>query len=161
MAEITVGQLAQQTNKEVSTLLKQLKSFGIEKSSEKDTLTPEEMKTLLDKINSAKNTVTRKKVTSLKLDGKHKINVSVKKKRRVAKKVEEQSPAKVEESIVEKPQAAVDVKDNKAVESVERDSVNLVQPQQEKPVTKPVIKDNGFKITAMPEVKIHRKNSIK
>lgn len=44
MAEITVGQLAQQTNKEVSTLLKQLKSFGIEKSSEKDTLTPEEMK---------------------------------------------------------------------------------------------------------------------
>ncbi|MBK2093051.1 translation initiation factor IF-2 [Francisella philomiragia] len=159
MAEITVGQLAQQTNKEVSTLLKQLKSFGIEKSSEKDTLTPEEMKTLLDKINSAKNTVTRKKVTSLKLDGKHKINVSVKKKRRVAKKVEEQSPAKVEESIVEKPQAAVDVKDNKAVESVERDSVNLVQPQQEKPVTKPVIKDNGFKITAMPEVKIQENNS--
>ncbi|MBK2296876.1 translation initiation factor IF-2 [Francisella philomiragia] len=159
MAEITVGQLAQQTNKEVSTLLKQLKSFGIEKSSEKDTLTPEEMKTLLDKINSAKNTVTRKKVTSLKLDGKHKINVSVKKKRRVAKKVEEQSPAKVEESIVEKPQAVVDVKDNKAVESVERDSVNLVQPQQEKPVTKPVIKDNGFKITAMPEVKIQENNS--
>ncbi|AJI75586.1 translation initiation factor IF-2 [Francisella philomiragia subsp. philomiragia ATCC 25015] len=159
MAEITVGQLAQQTNKEVSTLLKQLKSFGIEKSSEKDTLTPEEMKTLLDKINSAKNTVTRKKVTSLKLDGKHKINVSVKKKRRVAKKVEEQSPAKVEESIVEKPQAAVDVKDNKAVESVERDSVNLVQPQQEKPVIKPVIKDNGFKITAMPEVKIQENNS--
>ncbi|MBK2105832.1 translation initiation factor IF-2 [Francisella philomiragia] len=159
MAEITVGQLAQQTNKEVSTLLKQLKSFGIEKSSEKDTLTPEEMKTLLDKINSAKNTVTRKKVTSLKLDGKHKINVSVKKKRRVAKKVEEQSPTKVEESIVEKPQAAVDVKDNKAVESVERDSVNLVQPQQEKPVTKPVIKDNGFKITAMPEVKIQENNS--
>ncbi|MBK2258006.1 translation initiation factor IF-2 [Francisella philomiragia] len=159
MAEITVGQLAQQTNKEVSTLLKQLKSFGIEKSSEKDTLTPEEMKTLLDKINSAKNTVTRKKVTSLKLDGKHKINVSVKKKRRVAKKVEEQSPAKVEESIVEKPQAAVDVKDNKAVESVERDSVNLVQPQQEKPVTKTVIKDNGFKITAMPEVKIQENNS--
>ncbi|AJI47218.1 translation initiation factor IF-2 [Francisella philomiragia] len=159
MAEITVGQLAQQTNKEVSTLLKQLKSFGIEKSSEKDTLTPEEMKTLLDKINSAKNTVTRKKVTSLKLDGKHKINVSVKKKRRVAKKVEEQSPAKVEESIVEKPQAAVDVKDNKAVESVERNSVNLVQPQQEKPVTKPVIKDNGFKITAMPEVKIQENNS--
>ncbi|AJI52821.1 translation initiation factor IF-2 [Francisella philomiragia] len=159
MAEITVGQLAQQTNKEVSTLLKQLKSFGIEKSSEKDTLTPEEMKTLLDKINSAKNTVTRKKVTSLKLDGKHKINVSVKKKRRVAKKVEEQSPAKVEESIVEKPQAAVDVKDNKAVESVERDSVNLVQPQQEKPVTKPVIKDNGFKITAMPEVKTQDNSS--
>lgn len=159
MAEITVGQLAQQTNKEVSTLLKQLKSFGIEKSSEKDTLTPEEMKTLLDKINSAKNTVTRKKVTSLKLDGKHKINVSVKKKRRVAKKVEEQSPAKVEESIVEKPQAAVDVKDNKAVESVERESVSFVQPQQEKPVTKPVIKDNGFKITAMPEVKIQENNS--
>lgn len=159
MAEITVGQLAQQTNKEVSTLLKQLKSFGIEKSSEKDTLTPEEMKTLLDKINSAKNTVTRKKVTFLKLDGKHKINVLVKKKRRVAKKVEEQSPAKVEESIVERPQAAVDVKDNKAVESVERDSVNLVQPQQEKPVTKPVVKGNGFKITAMPEVKIQENNS--
>lgn len=54
MAEITVGQLAQQTNKEVDALLKQLKSFGIEKSSEKDTLTPAEMKTLLEKINSAK-----------------------------------------------------------------------------------------------------------
>ncbi|GMN89097.1 translation initiation factor IF-2 [Francisella sciaenopsi] len=159
MAEITVGQLAQQTNKEVSALLKQLKSFGIEKSSEKDTLTPEEMKTLLDKINSAKNTVTRKKVTSLKLDGKHKINVSVKKKRRVAKKVEEQSPAKVDESIVEKPQVALDAKDNKVVESVERESVSLVQPQQEKPVTKPVIKDNGFKITAMPEVKTQDNNS--
>ncbi len=159
MAEITVGQLAQQTNKEVSALLKQLKSFGIEKSSEKDTLTPEEMKTLLDKINSAKNTVTRKKVTSLKLDGKHKINVSVKKKRRVAKKVEEQSPAKVDESIVEKPQVALDVKDNKVVESVERESVSFVQPQQEKPVTKPVIKDNGFKITAMPEVKTQDNNS--
>lgn len=159
MAEITVGQLAQQTNKEVSALLKQLKSFGIEKSSEKDTLTPEEMKTLLDKINSAKNTVTRKKVTSLKLDGKHKINVSVKKKRRVAKKVEEQSPAKVEESIVEKPQVALDAKDNKVVESVEKESINLEQPQQEKPVTKPVIKDNGFKITAMPEVKVQDNNS--
>ncbi|AFJ43064.1 translation initiation factor IF-2 [Francisella orientalis] len=159
MAEITVGQLAQQTNKEVSALLKQLKSFGIEKSSEKDTLTPEEMKTLLDKINSAKNTVTRKKVTSLKLDGKHKINVSVKKKRRVAKKVEEQSPAKVDESIVEKPQVALDPKDNKVIESVERESVSFIQPQQEQPVTKPVIKDNGFKITAMPEVKVQENNS--
>lgn len=93
MAEITVGQLAQQTKKEVDALLKQLKSFGIEKSSEKDTLTPAEMKTLLEKIKSAKNTVTRKKVTSVKLDGKHKINVSVKRKRLIAKRVEEQEPA--------------------------------------------------------------------
>ena len=29
MADITVGQLAQQTNKDVDTLLKQLNSFGI------------------------------------------------------------------------------------------------------------------------------------
>lgn len=114
MAEITVGQLAQQTNKEVDALLKQLKSFGIEKSSEKDTLTPSEMKTLLEKINSAKNTATRKKVTSVKLDGKHKINVSVKRKRRVAKKVEQQESTTLEqpqelETMVQEVSQQVDI----------------------------------------------------
>lgn len=61
MANITVGQLAQQTNKDEETLLKQLKSFGIDKSSKDDTLTADEMKTLLAKINSAKAAPARKK----------------------------------------------------------------------------------------------------
>ncbi|MEY8766063.1 MULTISPECIES: translation initiation factor IF-2 [Francisella] len=161
MAEITVGQLAQQTNKDVSTLLNQLKSFGIEKNSEKDTLSPEEMKTLLEKINSTKNSVARKKVTSLKLDGKHKINVSVKKKRRVAKKVEEQPNIKVEKSNTEESKPIVDSKENQVADSVnaQEQHVNAEQQKQEKPVSKPVVKDSGFKITSMPEVKVQEAKS--
>ncbi|QWU99168.1 translation initiation factor IF-2 [Francisella salimarina] len=161
MAEITVGQLAQQTNKDVSTLLNQLKSFGIEKNSEKDTLSPEEMKTLLEKINSTKNSVARKKVTSLKLDGKHKINVSVKKKRRVAKKVEEQPTIKVEKSNTEESKPIVDSKENQVADSVnaQEQHVNAEQQKQEKPVSKPVVKDSGFKITSMPEVKVQEAKS--
>ncbi|ALB02224.1 translation initiation factor IF-2 [Francisella persica ATCC VR-331] len=144
MAEITVGQLAQQTKKEVDALLKQLKSFGIEKSSEKDTLTPAEMKTLLEKIKSAKNTVTRKKVTSVKLDGKHKINVSVKRKRLIAKRVEEQEPA-----------TSAQVQELKTVVQVAQPievmkELELVEDE----IKKTVIKDSGFKITAMPEIKV-------
>ncbi|QEO57736.1 translation initiation factor IF-2 [Francisella marina] len=161
MAEITVGQLAQQTNKDVSTLLNQLKSFGIEKNSEKDTLSPEEMKTLLEKINSTKNSVARKKVTSLKLDGKHKINVSVKKKRRVAKKVEEQPAIKVEKSNTEESKPIVDSKENQVADSVNAQvqNVNAEQQKQEKTVSKPVVKDSGFKITSMPEVKVQETKS--
>ncbi|APA83837.1 translation initiation factor IF-2 [Francisella tularensis] len=161
MAEITVGQLAQQTNKEVDALLKQLKSFGIEKSSEKDTLTPSEMKTLLEKINSAKNTATRKKVTSVKLDGKHKINVSVKRKRRVAKKVEQQESTTLEqpqelETMVQEVSQQVDiVKGQDSIEQiVENKEAVKVQEQRQAEIAKPVIKDSGFKITAMPEIKI-------
>ncbi|AVC43578.1 translation initiation factor IF-2 [Francisella tularensis subsp. novicida] len=161
MAEITVGQLAQQTNKEVDALLKQLKSFGIEKSSEKDTLTPAEMKTLLEKINSAKNTATRKKVTSVKLDGKHKINVSVKRKRRVAKKVEQQESTTLEqpqelETMVQEVSQQVDiVKGQDNIEQiVENKEAVKVQEQRQAEIAKPVIKDSGFKITAMPEIKI-------
>ncbi|NDS61415.1 translation initiation factor IF-2 [Francisella tularensis subsp. holarctica] len=161
MAEITVGQLAQQTNKEVDALLKQLKSFGIEKSSEKDTLTPTEMKTLLEKINSAKNTATRKKVTSVKLDGKHKINVSVKRKRRVAKKMEQQESTTLEqpqelETMVQEVSQQVDiVKEQDNIEQiVENKEAVKVQEQRQAEIVKPVIKDSGFKITAMPEIKI-------
>ncbi|APD51130.1 translation initiation factor IF-2 [Francisella hispaniensis] len=160
MAEITVGQLAQQTNKEVDALLKQLKSFGIEKSSEKDTLTPAEMKTLLEKINSAKNTATRKKVTSVKLDGKHKINVSVKRKRRIAKRVEEQESVIPEqplelENLVQDSQQIDTVKAQDNIEqTVENQKVEQVQQQHQDEIKKPVIKDSGFKITAMPEVKV-------
>lgn len=161
MAEITVGQLAQQTNKEVDALLKQLKSFGIEKSSEKDTLTPTEMKTLLEKINSAKNTATRKKVTSVKLDGKHKINVSVKRKRRVAKKMEQQESTTLEqpqelETMVQEVSQQVDiVKEQDNIEQIiENKEAVKVQEQRQAEIAKPVIKDSGFKITAMPEIKI-------
>lgn len=141
MAEITVGQLAQQTNKEVDALLKQLKSFGIEKSSEKDTLTPAEMKTLLEKINSAKNTLTRKKVTLVKLDGKHKINVLVKRKRRIAKRVEEQEPA-----------TPAQIQELKTVVQFSQPIEVVEQVQDE--IKRTVIKDSGFKITAMPEIKV-------
>ncbi|AIT09490.1 translation initiation factor IF-2 [Candidatus Francisella endociliophora] len=162
MADITVGQLAQQTNKEVDTLIKQLKSFGIDKSSDKDTLTPAEMKTLLEKINSAKSSAARKKTTTVKLDGKHKINVSVKKKRRVAKKVEE--PAKeeqlvkatVEEVAQSMPESsnsvetkvAEQVKEKAQNPQVKKEHVESVQSQQ--PAKKPAA--SGFKITSMPEV---------
>ena len=160
MAEITVGQLAQQTNKEVDALLKQLKSFGIEKSSEKDTLTPAEMKTLLEKINSAKNTVTRKKVTLVKLDGKHKINVSVKRKRRIAKRVEEQepaTPAQIQElkTVVQVSQPIEVVKELELVQdNIEQTVENEVVEQVQDEIKKTVIKDSGFKITAMPEIKV-------
>lgn len=160
MAEITVGQLAQQTNKEVDALLKQLKSFGIEKSSEKDTLTPAEMKTLLEKINSAKNTVTRKKVTLVKLDGKHKINVSVKRKRRIAKRVEEQepaTPAQIQElkTVVQVSQPIKVVKELELVQdNIEQTVENEVVEQVQDKIKRAVIKDSGFKITAMPEIKV-------
>ena len=160
MAEITVGQLAQQINKEVDALLKQLKSFGIEKSSEKDTLTPAEMKTLLEKINSAKNTLTRKKVTLVKLDGKHKINVSVKRKRRIAKRVEEQepaTPAQIQElkTVVQVSQPIEVVKELELVQdNIEQTVENQVVEQIQDEIKKTVIKDSGFKITAMPEIKV-------
>ncbi|APC92347.1 MULTISPECIES: translation initiation factor IF-2 [Francisella] len=160
MAEITVGQLAQQTNKEVDALLKQLKSFGIEKSSEKDTLTPAEMKTLLEKINNTKNTVTRKKVTSVKLDGKHKINVSVKRKRRIAKRVEEQEPATVEqvqelETSTQDSQLIEAVKEQGVMQnSIEQAVENEVVEQRQDEIKRTVIKGGGFKITAMPEIKV-------
>lgn len=160
MAEITVGQLAQQTNKEIDALLKQLKSFGIEKSSEKDTLTPAEMKTLLEKINSAKNTLTRKKVILVKLDGKHKINVLVKRKRRIAKRVEEQepaTPAQIQElkTVVQVSQPIEVVKELELVQdNIEQTVENEVVEQVQDEIKRTVIKNSGFKITAMPEIKV-------
>ena len=86
MADTTVIQLAKQLNKDPSILLKSLNSYGVKKSNVNDALTEAEMKSLLSKIN-AKTSSTRKRVTkTVKLDGKHQINVSVKKKRRVAPK---------------------------------------------------------------------------
>ena len=161
MADITVGQLAQQTNKEVDVLLKQLKSFGIEKSAESDTLTPAEMKTLLEKINSSKSSVARKKTTTVKLDGKHKINVSVKRKRRVAKKVEEpvKAPEKQPEETQQDIQPVASVKQQEEVTTTEKivaeapvvkETVNQPQAVQEQKPVKPA--SSGFKITSMPEV---------
>ena len=86
MADTTVIQLAKQLNKDPNILLKSLNSYGVKKSNVNDALTEAEMKSLLSKIN-AKTSSTRKRVTkTVKLDGKHQINVSVKKKRRVAPK---------------------------------------------------------------------------
>ena len=107
MANITVGQLAKQIKKDEDTLLKQLKTFGIEKSSKDDTLTDAEMKTMLEKINSSKATAARKKVTkTVNTGGSHKINVSVKKKRRVAKAPVEAQEEKVEAPKTEAPAVA-------------------------------------------------------
>lgn len=155
MADITVGQLAQQTNKDVDTLLKQLQSFGISKSNEKDTLTSDDMKTLLAKINSTKSSSARKKVTTMKLDGKHKINVSVKRKRRVAKKVEDVKPVASDKNVQTSEQSVkdiqpvmADVKKEQASASVET-KVETVTPQEPQ---KPAVKSSGFKITSMPDV---------
>ncbi|AJC48296.1 translation initiation factor IF-2 [Allofrancisella guangzhouensis] len=167
MAEITVGQLAQQTNKDVETLLKQLKSFGISKSNESDTLTPIEMKTLLEKINSVKNSATRKKVTTtVKLDGKHKINVSVKRKRRVAKKVEEPAVSSVETLVAQKessqlinaPQEKELVKKT-VIEAKKQESSSVKDAIMEKPFLEAAtkeqktveLKDSGFKFISIPE----------
>ncbi|MED7819060.1 MULTISPECIES: translation initiation factor IF-2 [unclassified Francisella] len=160
MADITVGQLAQQTNKDVDTLLKQLESFGISKSSEKDTLTSDEMKTLLEKINSAKTATARKKVTTMKLDGKHKINVSVKRKRRVAKKTEDVAPSISEtkshetEQVAKEEQSIVsDVKKDQSLTApLEKASEKKVETAVAQESKVAPIKSSGFKITSMPEV---------
>ena len=158
MADITVGQLAQQTNKDVDTLLKQLDSFGISKSNEKDTLTSDEMKTLLAKINSAKSSSARKKVTIMKLDGKHKINVSVKRKRRVAKKVEDVKPVASdnstqlpEQSMKDTQSVVNEVKKEQTLAPVETRVEKEVEAVTQEP-KKPAVKSSGFKITSMPEV---------
>jgi len=176
MANITVGQLAQQTNKDEETLLKQLRSFGIEKSNKDDSLTPEEMKTLLEKINSAKvapaSAPARKKVTStVRTDSNHKISVSVKRKRRVAKKTEDSPEATTNvtvtkdlvsetaeaadkaKGIVPAPAKSTEVTQG-AAEVVKRPAADI------KDITvtaKP--KDNGFKITSMPTVKVVAANN--
>ncbi|QIV95452.1 translation initiation factor 2 (bIF-2) [Allofrancisella inopinata] len=168
MAEITVGQLAQQTNKDVETLLKQLKSFGISKANENDTLTPLEMKTLLEKINSAKSSATRKKVTTtMKLDGKHKINVSVKRKRRVARRTEE--PAVVagkeafvaqkegfqvfgkphEKELTQKTELEPKKQDLTSVKDIAIVENSVVADTKEQKIIEP--KDSGFKFISIPE----------
>jgi translation initiation factor IF-2 len=160
MADITVGQLAQQTNKDVDTLLKQLESFGISKSNEKDTLTSDEMKTLLAKINSAKSSSARKKVTTMKLDGKHKINVSVKRKRRVAKKTEDVAPSvseikpQVEEQPAKEVQPVVtDVKKEEvSAELLEKTTEKKAETVVAQEPKKATVKSSGFKITSMPEI---------
>ena len=171
MANITVGQLAQQTNKDEETLLKQLSSFGIEKSSKDDTLTSEEMKTLLAKINSAKIAPARKKVTStVRTDSNHKINVSVKRKRRVAKKTEDAPEADITVSkdlvseaaevaekakgIVPAPKKPVEAAEGATAETVKRPAMDIKDINV---VAKP--KDNGFKITSMPTVKVVADNN--
>ncbi len=60
---------------------------------------------------------------TVKLDGKHKINVSVKKKRRVAKKAEEQPAIKVEKFLnTEEAKPIVDSKENQVADSVNAQS---------------------------------------
>ncbi|KEI34933.1 translation initiation factor 2 [Francisella sp. W12-1067] len=167
MAEITVGQLAQQTNKDVETLLKQLKSFGINKVSENDTLTPVEMKTLLEKINSAKSSATRKKVTTtMKLDGKHKINVSVKRKRRVAGRIEESTVANEEalitqkegfqvvgkpheKELTQKTELELKKQDSTFVKDIAIVESSVVADAKEQKTIAP--KDSGFKFISIPE----------
>ncbi|QIV93969.1 translation initiation factor IF-2 [Allofrancisella frigidaquae] len=167
MAEITVGQLAQQTNKDVETLLKQLKSFGINKVSENDTLTPVEMKTLLEKINSAKSSATRKKVTTtMKLDGKHKINVSVKRKRRVAGRIEESTIANEEalitqkegfqvvgkpheKELTQKTELELKKQDTTFVKDIAIVESSVVADTKEQKIIEP--KDSGFKFISIPE----------
>lgn len=167
MANITVGQLAQQTNKDEETLLKQLKSFGIDKSSKDDTLTADEMKTLLAKINSAKAAPARKKMTStVRTGGDHKINVSVKRKRRVAKKVEDAPKEEAKDLVSEAKEVVSNLKEKvapvleKVVDTIE---TNVVEPAKDtaKDITAEIKektvaakpKDSGFKITSMPTVK--------
>jgi translation initiation factor IF-2 len=174
MANITVGQLAQQTNKDEETLLKQLSSFGIEKSSKDDTLTSEEMKTLLEKINSAKTAPApapapapvRKKVTStVRTDSNHKISVSVKRKRRVAKKTEDapEAGATVAKDLVS--EAAKVAEKAKSIVSTSEKPVGSVESPTAETIKRPITdikditvaakpKNNGFKITSMPTVKV-------
>jgi translation initiation factor IF-2 len=173
MANITVGQLAQQTNKNEETLLRQLSSFGIEKSGKDDTLTSEEMKSLLAKINSAKAVPVvapaRKKVTStVRSDGNHKISVSVKRKRRVAKKTEDTpgttstSETTTKDLVAKNVAIPVIEKVIGTVESVEK---NVLAPPIKRAIREvkeisvaPKPKDNGFKITSMPTVKVVTNN---
>ena len=177
MANITVGQLAQQTNKDEETLLKQLSSFGIEKSGKDDTLTSEEMKTLLAKINSSKTAAApapvRKKVTStVRTDSNHKISVSVKRKRRVAKKTEDESEvststavtkdlvseiaevAEKAKGIVPAPTKVVEATESATAETIKRPATDI------RDITVPAKpKDNGFKITSMPTAKVVAENN--
>lgn len=172
MANITVGQLAQQINKDEEMLLKQLSSFGIKKSSKDDSLTAEEMKTLLAKINSTKVAPSRKKVTStVKTEGNHKISVSVKRKRRVAKKTEDPQVTATSEdatkkSVSESAEIAEKIKEvapvvEKAVEAIESNTVATVKkPSKDvKAATAAKPKDSGFKITSMPTVNTTADNS--
>ncbi len=180
MANITVGQLAQQTNKDEEALLKQLSSFGINKSSKDDTITSEEMKTLLAKINSAKTdpAPARNKVTStVRTDGIHKINVLVKRKRRVAKKTEDVSEEATFAKDIVSEAAEVDEKAkgvakyiaNGVVQEVEKvaETVDSAAETVKRPVkdikkdtaTTAKPKDSGFKITSMPTAKNVADNS--
>ena len=172
MANITVGQLAQQTNKDEETLLKQLRSFGIEKTSKDDSLTSEEMKTLLEKINSSKTAVAaspvRKKVTStVRTDSNHKISVSIKRKRRVAKKTEGESEVNTSAvatkdvvsevvKVAEKAKGMIPAPTKVAAATGNAATVTVKRPATDiKDITvvvKP--KNNGFKITSMPTVKV-------
>ena len=168
MANITVGQLAKQTNKDEETLLKQLSSFGIEKSSKDDTLTSEEMKTLLEKINNAKIAIepapVRKKVTStVRTDSNHKISVSVKRKRRAIKKTQdapETTTAVTKDLVSETAEVAekakgmvaisaniVEATDGATVQKIKKPTTDIKDIKAVKP------KDNGFKITSMPTVR--------
>ncbi|APC97359.1 translation initiation factor IF-2 [Francisella frigiditurris] len=159
MANITVGQLAKQIKKDEDALLKQLSSFGINKKGKDDTLTEDEMKTLLEKINSSKGNLTRKKVTkTVKLDGNHKINVSVKKKRRVAKLNIEKLDAEEKERIGDQQEKEEVLKEisPEVVAKVEKEEASEVSnvdasKKEQVPVKEKKVETSGFKITSMPE----------
>lgn len=159
MANITVGQLAKQIKKDEDALLKQLSSFGINKKGKDDTLTEDEMKTLLEKINSSKGNLIRKKVTkTVKLDGNHKINVSVKKKRRVAKLNIEKLDAEEKERIGDQQEKEETLKEisPEMVAKVEKEEVSEVSnvdvsKKEQVPVKEKKVETSGFKITSMPE----------
>ena len=157
MADITVGQLAKQINKEEEVLLKQLNAYGISKNSKDDTLTESEMKTLLEKINNAKTgSLTRKKITTtVKLDGNHKINVSVKKKRRVATKTAEFDDAKdsVINTTLDVQKDDGVVKSNTPAESKAPVAAVETTTVQQKVVEPKKVESGGFRITSMPTIK--------
>ncbi|MFC4892982.1 translation initiation factor IF-2 [Pseudofrancisella aestuarii] len=159
MANITVGQLAKQIKKDEDALLKQLSSFGINKKGKDDTLTEDEMKTLLEKINSSKGSLTRKKVTkTVKLDGNHKINVSVKKKRRVAKLNIEKLDAEEKGRTGDQQEQEEVFKETspELVAKTEKEELsgggNVDASMIEQvPVKEKKVETSGFKITSMPE----------
>lgn len=182
MAEITVGQLARQTNKDADVLLTQLKSFGIEKSSQEDVLTAAEMKTLLEKINSSKVTPAVKKTTStMRVGGQHKINVSVKRKRRTDKTVTApvattsigDNASQTVKDVAAVPKASdpkvatlVSVSSNKETKpSVAMPQKSVAAAKEapkavaKEPVAKPAIKTGGFNFTSIPKKPVVTENT--
>ena len=92
MANSTVLDLAKDMKLTAQELLKQLKSAGISKSSETDTVTQEDKRKLVEFLRSdrqaqaRKITLTRKETTTVKqADGQHTVKVEVRRKRVLVK----------------------------------------------------------------------------